>query len=107
MPAGPMRGEAELPGTGLPVGALGEAELDLLELIAHGYGNREIARRLGVSIAILDARICELFRRFGVGSHLAAVAPPEDRSAQDTGTEPPVGGAPVAYSLPPQYLRGV
>ena len=106
IPAASIGGAVELPGTELRVCTLGEAEIDLLELILHGHSNAEIAGQLGMSSATLDARVREIFRRFGVAQHLEALPPSDDLSAARADAEPRAREA-GAFSLPPRYLRGV
>ena len=48
-------------------------EIALLELVSVGYGNREIAYRLGVSVSAVKKRLSRLMRVLGVRSRAGLV----------------------------------
>lgn len=52
---------------------LGERELELIQLVARGLHNKEIAQELGVSVRTVEGRIRTLLRRLGVRSRTEAV----------------------------------
>jgi DNA-binding CsgD family transcriptional regulator len=54
--------------------ALTERQTDIIELIAAGYTDKELAHQLGISSGTLRTYLDRLFRRFGVHSRAALVA---------------------------------
>ncbi|GAA1744875.1 response regulator transcription factor [Nostocoides vanveenii] len=54
--------------------ALSERELDVLQLIALGLTNREVARRLFVSEATVKTHLAHVYDKLGAPSRTAAVA---------------------------------
>ena len=66
----PPAGEAH----GVPVDTLTAREREVLELIAAGLSNREIATRLFVAISTVKSYTNSIFRRLGVESRTQAVA---------------------------------
>lgn len=56
-----------------PAVQLSERELGILNLVAQGYGNREIADLLGLSRLTIEAHTRNIYRKLAVGSRTAAV----------------------------------
>ncbi|MEG1679544.1 MAG: response regulator transcription factor, partial [Stenotrophomonas sp.] len=52
---------------------LSERELGILNHVAQGYGNREIAELLGLSRLTIEAHTRNIYRKLAVGSRTAAV----------------------------------
>lgn len=52
---------------------LSERELGILNLVAQGYGNREIADLVGLSRLTIEAHTRNIYRKLAVGSRTAAV----------------------------------
>lgn len=52
---------------------LSERELGILQLVAQGYGNREIAELLSLSRFTIEAHTRNIYRKLAVGSRTAAV----------------------------------
>ena len=59
--------------------ALSERELDVLQLIALGLTNREVARRLFVSEATVKTHLAHVYDKLGAPSRTAAVAVARER----------------------------
>ncbi|GAB4588902.1 response regulator [Nocardia sp. IFM 10818] len=57
-----------------PQPGLTPRELDILEQLAHGLGNREIARALHVSEATVKTHLGRIYDKLGVDTRAAAVA---------------------------------
>lgn len=53
---------------------LTEREMDVLRLLGSGYGNRDIAQRLGLSTNTVKTHVERIFKRLGVGDRTDAVA---------------------------------
>jgi DNA-binding NarL/FixJ family response regulator len=53
---------------------LSARELDILELLAHGFTNRQIAERLLLSVETVKTHVERLFRRLGAADRAEAVA---------------------------------
>ena len=53
--------------------AISGRELEILEYIADGWSNEEIADRLGLSLATVKFHVSSLFRALGVGRRTEAV----------------------------------
>jgi DNA-binding NarL/FixJ family response regulator len=53
-------------------GALSPREREVLELVAQGLANKQIARRLGITERTVKAHVGSLFRRIGVGDRTSA-----------------------------------
>jgi DNA-binding CsgD family transcriptional regulator len=54
-------------------GALTRRELSVLRLVAHGLGNKEIARELGISTHTVKYHLASLLAKLGVHSRTEAV----------------------------------
>lgn len=54
-------------------GALTERELDVLQYVARGHSNREIARELGLSINTIECHAKNIYRKLSVRSRSGAV----------------------------------
>jgi DNA-binding CsgD family transcriptional regulator len=54
-------------------GALTRRELTVLRLVAHGLGNKEIARELGISSHTVKYHLASLLAKLGVHSRTEAV----------------------------------
>lgn len=65
--------------TAAAVGALSAREREVLELVAKGTSNREIARELFISEATVKTHLTHLYRKLGVKDRAAAVAVAYDR----------------------------
>ena len=59
---------------GTPVGLALGASSEVLELVAAGYGNAQIAEQLFLSRRTVDHYISALLRKLGAGSRVEAVA---------------------------------
>lgn len=59
--------------TPAPPVQLSARELDILNLVAQGYGNREIADLLGLSRLTIESHTRNIYRKLAVGSRTAAV----------------------------------
>ncbi|MCC3274632.1 MULTISPECIES: response regulator [unclassified Arthrobacter] len=57
-----------------PVAALSSRELELLELLATGLGNRAIARQLFISEATVKTHLVHIYGKLGVDNRTAAIA---------------------------------
>ena len=55
------------------VSALTARQRGLLELVARGFTNYQIARRLGVAEGTIRAHLYQIYSRMGVSSRTAAV----------------------------------
>jgi len=53
---------------------LTDRQRGIIELIAVGYTDKQLARQLGISSSTLRTHLERLFRRFGVHSRAALVA---------------------------------
>lgn len=53
--------------------ALSAREAEILEYLADGWSNEEIADRLGISVATVKFHVAGLFRKLGVGRRTEAV----------------------------------
>lgn len=56
-----------------PEQALSVREVEILELLAHGLGNRELARKLFISEATVKTHLVHIYAKLGVDSRTAAV----------------------------------
>lgn len=56
-----------------PEQALSAREVEILELLAHGLGNRELARKLFISEATVKTHLVHIYAKLGVDSRTAAV----------------------------------
>jgi DNA-binding CsgD family transcriptional regulator len=56
------------------VQSLTRRQADIIELIADGYTDKELAQRLGISSSTLRTYLDRLFRRYEVHSRAALVA---------------------------------
>lgn len=57
-----------------PDASLTPRETEVLQLVAEGLGNRQIARRLVLTEATVKSHLVHVFTKLGVGSRTAAVA---------------------------------
>ena len=58
---------------------LSSRELEVLELVAQGAGNAEIARRLHIADATVKSHLVHVFTKLGVASRTAAVNAARER----------------------------
>lgn len=56
-----------------PEQALSAREVEILELLAQGLGNRELARKLFISEATVKTHLVHIYSKLGVDSRMAAV----------------------------------
>jgi DNA-binding NarL/FixJ family response regulator len=56
------------------IGTLSDRELEVLELVASGWTNREIAARLYLSPRTIDRHVSRIFGKLGVASRAAAAS---------------------------------
>jgi len=66
-------GTASASGTGEP-SALSATDLRLLELVAEGYTNTQIARAMSVSVSTVKAHLSALFKKVGARDRASALA---------------------------------
>jgi DNA-binding NarL/FixJ family response regulator len=59
--------------------ALSSREIDVLESVARGLSNREIARSLQISEATVKTHLLHIFAKLGVDDRTAAVTEALDR----------------------------
>ncbi|SFS64973.1 response regulator [Saccharopolyspora flava] len=72
-----------------PEQALSDREVEILELLAQGLGNRDLARRLFISEATVKTHLVHIYTKLGVDSRVAAVnAAVERRLIRLDGTPP-------------------
>lgn len=57
-----------------PQQALTSREIEVLQLLAHGYSNRDLGRKLFVSEATVKTHLHHIFTKLGVDSRAAALA---------------------------------
>lgn len=62
-----------------PAPALSGRELELLELLATGLGNRAIARKLFISEATVKTHLVHIYEKLGVDNRTAAIAEAQRR----------------------------
>ncbi|NUP65803.1 MAG: response regulator transcription factor [Nonomuraea sp.] len=62
-----------------PAPALSAREVELLELLASGAGNREIARRLFITEATVKTHLVHIYDKLGVDTRTAAVTAAVER----------------------------
>ncbi|MFF3666349.1 response regulator [Microtetraspora malaysiensis] len=62
-----------------PGSALSAREVEILELLAGGAGNREIARRLFITEATVKTHLVHIYRKLGVDTRTAAVTAAVER----------------------------
>ncbi|MFJ2867767.1 LuxR C-terminal-related transcriptional regulator [Kitasatospora sp. NPDC087314] len=67
-------GRPEQAGTPSWLAGLTDAEKRIAELVAEGYGNRDIAAALYVSVKTVEAMLTRIYRKFGVRSRVQLVA---------------------------------
>jgi NarL family two-component system response regulator YdfI len=72
--AGRRPGAVRRLGTGGPSHPLTPREVEILELLAAGLGNKAIATRLGISGHTVKAHVVSLFEKLGVSTRAEAVA---------------------------------
>ncbi len=56
-----------------PIAALSEREVDVVQLMSCGLSDKEIARRLGISVATVRTHVGHAFRKQGVDSRMKLV----------------------------------
>ncbi|MEV4645493.1 response regulator transcription factor [Saccharopolyspora sp. NPDC049357] len=56
-----------------PEQALSAREVEILELLAHGLGNRELAQKLFISEATVKTHLVHIYAKLGVDNRTAAV----------------------------------
>ena len=61
-----------VPSSGRPVERLSERELDVLQLLAHGYTNKDIAQTLVLSVRTVEAHLRTIFGKIGARSRTEA-----------------------------------
>ncbi len=71
-PGKPSRAVATVPGSDAPV-ALSPRELKILELVAQGLSNREMAEHLSISRLTVECHTKNIYRKLAVGSRTEAV----------------------------------
>jgi DNA-binding CsgD family transcriptional regulator len=76
--AAPTPPGAPLPATGEPLEPLSERELEVLQLVATGRSNREIATELYVATGTVKAHLNNIFRKLEARSRLEAVTRARD-----------------------------
>jgi NarL family two-component system response regulator YdfI len=57
-----------------PDTVLTERELEVLEAASHGFRNKEIAYKLGITERTVKAHLTSVYQKFNVDSRAAAVA---------------------------------
>ena len=65
--------------TSRPADAITEREVEVLELLSRGLGNREMARELFVSEATVKSHLSHIYAKLGVDTRSGAVAAALDR----------------------------
>ncbi|MFC0673578.1 response regulator [Brachybacterium hainanense] len=65
--------------TSRPADAITEREVEVLELLARGLGNRELARELFVSEATVKSHLSHIYAKLGVDTRSGAVAAAMER----------------------------
>lgn len=109
-----------LAGAALPA-PLSEREMDVLREAAHGLPNKDIARRLNLSVRTIHTHLGNIFAKLSVGSRTEAVLlalrrgwisledtelPPEEQSAASRKTASPDATASTAPTLGPTSTPG-
>jgi DNA-binding NarL/FixJ family response regulator len=84
----PVRHRSREPGAA-PASPLSPRERDVLELVAQGYTNQQIASRFGVSVKTIETHRARLTEKLGLRSRAELV-----RYALDSGLLAPPGDAP-------------
>ncbi|HEX6030306.1 MAG TPA: LuxR C-terminal-related transcriptional regulator [Tepidiformaceae bacterium] len=56
-----------------PNDGLSPREIDVMQLVAAGKANKEIARELGIAVTTVKHHIEAIFRKYGVCTRTAAV----------------------------------
>ena len=74
MPGGPLSGTAATPPVDELVEPLSEREREVLQLIAEGLSNAEIARRLVLSLSTVKGHASRIYQKLGVRGRTQAVA---------------------------------
>lgn len=59
--------------------SLSEREVQVLKLVAHGYVNREIAKKLAISVTTVGSHVKNLYRKLAVHSRVQAVREAQKR----------------------------
>lgn len=72
-----------------PEQALSAREVEILELLAHGLGNRELAQKLFISEATVKTHLVHIYSKLGVDSRTAAVNAAVERRLIRLGGGPP------------------
>jgi two-component system response regulator NreC len=90
----PVRHRGREPGAA-PASPLSPRERDVLELVAQGYTNQQIASRFGVSVKTVETHRARLTEKLGLRSRAELV-----RYALDSGLLAPPGDVPGSSSPP-------
>ena len=76
-----------------PRPSLTEREREILAQLAHGVGNRDIARALFISEATVKTHLGRIYAKLGVDTRTAAVAVAKEQRLLPRGRAPPTGGS--------------
>jgi DNA-binding NarL/FixJ family response regulator len=90
-----LRAGLQLGGEAAPFAGLSRRENEILQLLARGDGNEQIARSLMLSVKTVRNNVSSIFTKLGVTSRAAAVA-----AARDAGLGQPLA-SPHQHPRPP------
>ena len=76
---------------GSPRPSLTEREVEILQLLARGMANRELARKLFLSEATVKSHLSHIYAKLGVDSRTGAVAAAIEQRIIRTAGKPPSG----------------